>query len=164
MSAPEAPWWRGKRGEWYVVVQVVLVALIAFSPRTLGGWPSWHFPQGVLVSSVGWALLAGGAVLLAAGIAKIGAKLTPLPYPMASSVLQVTGAYRIVRHPMYCGVLLAALGWSLLNRSWLTLLLSVMACVFVDLKARREEAWLLERFPDYAEYRRRVRKLFPFVY
>ena len=33
-----------------------------------------------------------------------------------------------------------------------------------DAKARREEAWLVEKFPSYAEYRRRVRKLVPFVY
>jgi protein-S-isoprenylcysteine O-methyltransferase Ste14 len=35
---------------------------------------------------------------------------------------------------------------------------------FFDLKARREEAWLLAAYPGYAAYRRRVRKLFPFVY
>jgi protein-S-isoprenylcysteine O-methyltransferase Ste14 len=163
-SVSEAPWWRGKRGEWYVVAQVALVALIAFSPRTLGGWPSWQFPEGALVSVAGWALLIGGAAMLAAAMARIGAKPTPLPHPPANAVLQVTGVYRVVRHPMYCGVLLAAFGWALLNRGWLALLFCVLGSVFIDLKARREEQWLLERFPGYADYRRRVRKLIPFVY
>ena len=36
--------------------------------------------------------------------------------------------------------------------------------VFLDLKSRREESWLLARFPTYAAYRRRVRKLIPFIY
>ena len=36
--------------------------------------------------------------------------------------------------------------------------------VFFDVKARREEAWLVAAFPGYAAYRRRVRKLIPLVY
>ena len=42
---------------------------------------------------------------------------------------------------------------------WAALLL-----VFFDIKSRREEAWLVARFPAYADYRRRVRKLIPFIY
>jgi protein-S-isoprenylcysteine O-methyltransferase Ste14 len=65
---------------------------------------------------------------------------------------------------MYCGVIIAALGWVLVSRGWLTLGYVLAACVFVDVKVRREEKWLLERFPAYAAYQRRVRKLIPFVY
>jgi protein-S-isoprenylcysteine O-methyltransferase Ste14 len=65
---------------------------------------------------------------------------------------------------MYCGTILAAIGWALVARGWLTLGLALVGFVFVDLKARREEQWLLEKFPSYADYRRRVRKLIPFVY
>jgi protein-S-isoprenylcysteine O-methyltransferase Ste14 len=36
--------------------------------------------------------------------------------------------------------------------------------VLIEVKVRQEEQWLLERFPGYAAYRRRVRKLIPFVY
>jgi protein-S-isoprenylcysteine O-methyltransferase Ste14 len=35
---------------------------------------------------------------------------------------------------------------------------------FLDRKAAREERWLEEKFPDYPEYRRRVRKFIPFLY
>jgi protein-S-isoprenylcysteine O-methyltransferase Ste14 len=35
---------------------------------------------------------------------------------------------------------------------------------FFDLKSRREEVWLRERYADYASYSSRVRKLIPFVY
>ena len=35
---------------------------------------------------------------------------------------------------------------------------------FFDVKARREEAWLVAAYPGYAAYRRRVRKLVPLVY
>ncbi len=36
--------------------------------------------------------------------------------------------------------------------------------VLLDVKSRREERWLVEKFPEYPAYQRRVRKLIPFVY
>jgi protein-S-isoprenylcysteine O-methyltransferase Ste14 len=163
-SVAVTPWWRGTRGEWYVVVQMVLVALIVFGPRTWGGWPSWPFPGGRWVLVAGLALLLGGGGLIVGGVARLRTALTPLPYPAANAVLQEKGVYRLVRHPMYCGVILAAFGWALVSRGWLTLGYVLAGCVFLDMKVRREEKWLLERFPGYAAYQRRVRKLVPFVY
>jgi len=159
-----AAWWKGARGEWYVAVQIVLVALIAVGPRTWNGWPDWPFPGGRLASLVGLALLVGGAGLVAGGVLKLGAALTPLPYPAADARLQETGVYRVVRHPMYCGVLFAAFGWALLRHGWLTLGYALAGWVLIELKVRQEEQWLLERFPGYGAYQRRVRKLIPFVY
>ena len=157
-------WWKGTRGEWYVFVQVVLVVLIAVGPRTWNGWPSWPFPGGTFVSFAGLALVICGASLLIGGVAELGKALTPLPHPAADAVLKETGVYRVVRHPMYCGVILAAFGWVLLRHGWLTLVYVLVGCLFIEVKVRREEKWLLERFPGYAAYQRRVRKLIPFVY
>ena len=55
----------------------------------------------------GLALLLGGLGLVAAGGLKLGSALTPLPHPGARTSLKETGAYRLVRHPMYSGALLA---------------------------------------------------------
>jgi protein-S-isoprenylcysteine O-methyltransferase Ste14 len=159
-----AAWWKGTRGEWYVVVQIAVVILIAVGPRTWNGWPKWPFPGGTLVFLAGLKLLVGGAGLAVGGAAKLGTALTPLPYPAADAVLQEKGAYRVVRHPMYCGVILAAFGWALLSRGWLTLGYVVAGCVFIEVMVRQEEQWLVERFPGYAAYQRRVRKLIPFLY
>lgn len=95
---------------------------------------------------------------------KVGRALTPLPYPTDEAVLQEAGVYRVVRHPMYCGVLLAAVGWALLRRGWLTFAYAAAGWLFIEMKIRREEKWLVERFPAYLEYRRRVAKLIPFLY
>ncbi len=35
---------------------------------------------------------------------------------------------------------------------------------FFDLKSRREEAWLAERFPGYADYRARTKRFIPWAY
>ncbi|MBK8233228.1 MAG: hypothetical protein IPK72_22280 [Candidatus Eisenbacteria bacterium] len=53
---------------------------------------------------------------------------------------------------------------ALVRHGWLTLAYVLAGWLFIEAKVRREEAWLRERFPDYAAYQRRVRKLIPFVY
>ncbi len=160
----DTSWWRGRRGEWYVVVQFCLFALVAFGPGTLWGWPSWPFPSGRASALVGMVLLAGGGILAACGAAKLGSKICAVPYPPEQAVLHKTGAFCIVRHPMYCGAILAAVGWAILSRGWLTFGYSFLLVLLFDLKSRREETWLAAKFAEYPEYQRQVHKLIPFVY
>jgi protein-S-isoprenylcysteine O-methyltransferase Ste14 len=44
------------------------------------------------------------------------------------------------------------------------LALSVVLAIVLDLKARREEEWLRERFPDYAAYAARTKRFIPGIY
>ncbi len=44
------------------------------------------------------------------------------------------------------------------------LALAGVVLLFFDAKARREEAWLVEKYSAYAAYRREVRKLLPGLY
>ena len=57
-----------------------------------------------------------------------------------------------------------AFGWAFVARGWLTLAYAAILLAFLDLKSAREERWLEARYPEYAAYRERVRKLIPFVY
>ncbi|RPI93163.1 MAG: isoprenylcysteine carboxylmethyltransferase family protein, partial [Chloroflexi bacterium] len=45
-----------------------------------------------------------------------------------------------------------------------TLIYAGLLFVFFDIKTRREERWLARKFPEYAGYQQRVRKLIPFIY
>lgn len=172
MSEPEAPrtikrprpWWQGARGEWYVLVQALILALVAFGPRTAFGLPAWPPALGAVTTSAGMILLALGAAGLVVGALHLGPNLTPLPHPKDNATLVEDGLYGVVRHPIYCALILMALGWALFVEGWLTLVYAALLFVFFDLKSRREEVWLLARFPTYAAYRQRVKKLIPFVY
>jgi protein-S-isoprenylcysteine O-methyltransferase Ste14 len=159
------PWWKGARGEWYVVVQMLLIALVLLGPRTLPGWPVWEPPYGWIATGAGAVLAVAGGALAAAGLFGLGqSNLTALPYPKDEATLVETGPYAIVRHPIYSGLVFGALGLGLFVHGWLTIGYATALFAFFDVKSRREERWLTERFPEYAEYRRRVRKLVPWVY
>jgi protein-S-isoprenylcysteine O-methyltransferase Ste14 len=163
-AADHTPWWKGARGEWLVVAQVALIGLVWLGPRTLAGQPAWLFPFPQACRVVGGVLMCVGGALLAAGLVHLGPGLTPLPYPKDGAGLVQTGSFALVRHPIYSGVLALGLGWALYVQGWLTLGYVVALFVVLDVKSRREETWLTEKFPAYATYQRRVRKLIPFVY
>ena len=109
-------------------------------------------------------VIAAGALIAVAGALSLGRNLTPLPHPIDSATLVEGGAYKLVRHPIYSGLCLAAIGWALWCNSVITLLCAAVLFLFFDIKSRREERWLMERFANYADYRRRVKKLIPFLY
>jgi protein-S-isoprenylcysteine O-methyltransferase Ste14 len=149
----------GRRGESWVIVQAMLLILFIFVP---GIGPAW--PHADVFGYVGWTLAMAGVFLLAWSTLKLGRSFTPFPRPLPQGQLVTAGAYRMVRHPIYLAVLAACLGLALATGSPLRLLLVLVLFVFFDLKARREERWLQEKYPGYASYKTQVKKLIPWIY
>ncbi|MEP7285310.1 MAG: isoprenylcysteine carboxylmethyltransferase family protein [Chloroflexota bacterium] len=152
------------RGEIWVLIQLVFLAAIALSPLLLSNVLVWSESLKLPGLIVGVILGISGLLLILWSATNLGSSLTIFPRPKADGTLTQHGVYGIVRHPMYGGVLLAVLGWSLLTANTPALILSVLLGVFFDRKAQREEIWLMQQYPDYASYRQRVRKLIPFLY
>lgn len=156
--------WKGDRGEWYVALQMVLLAMLVVAPTNWSGAPEWSPPWRTFGSIAGAVLLICGTALALIATFNLGRNLTPLPHPRDDSQLVEDGAYALVRHPIYSGIILASFGWALWCHGWLTLGYALAIFIFFDIKSRREERWLMQRYAAYGEYRRRVRKLIPFIY
>jgi protein-S-isoprenylcysteine O-methyltransferase Ste14 len=155
---------KNTRGEWYVVIQVILFILIAVAPWLVDARVDFPESVQVVLRMMGIILGIGGLALVVLGIVTLGSNLSPLPQPKEDTTLIQSGIFSVVRHPMYGGAIIAAFGWALIHDCLLTLLLSVVLFVFFDIKSRREERMMQRQFSDYAAYRQRVKKLIPFVY
>jgi protein-S-isoprenylcysteine O-methyltransferase Ste14 len=151
----------GPRGEGWVLIQGVI--LVAIGMGGLLG-PAWDGDARIVTSAVGIILIIAGGILAVRGVVDLREALTALPYPRAGASLVDTGAYRLVRHPIYGGLILGGLGWGLLAASPVSLLGSAALFVFFDLKSRREEAWLTRTYVGYPDYRARTKKFFPLAY
>jgi len=76
-----------------------------------------------------------------------------------------TGFYRFIRHPSYLGALLGTVGWVLVFRSGIGLLLTVLLIAMLVIVIRAEESLLLSEFgEEYAAYQRRTWLLLPFLF
>ncbi len=161
----QTPWWQGPRGEGYVIIQLVLFILVGFGPKQIPGvLPLWSPPWSVWALAIGLALLMFGGTLATLGLLSLGPNLTPFPRPRQDNALVDTGAYNIVRHPIYSGILMAGVAWACFSASTLTLIYTLILFLFFDIKSRQEEQWLAEKHPDYPAYQKRVKKLIPFIY
>ena len=73
------------------------------------------------------------------------------------------GPYRVVRHPIYSGLLLMILGTAILIGQVGGFVVLAFCSCGLWVKLRREEALLTKHLPEYSEYMRRTRALVPFV-
>jgi protein-S-isoprenylcysteine O-methyltransferase Ste14 len=147
----------------FVVVQGFLLAILFLGPSYLNADASTTPPNGLLLW-LGYGIFILGAVIALIAAMNLGKNLTPLPRPKENAVLIQDGLYRFVRHPIYFGVIMLCLGWGLIQQSTLVWLYVVIIAVFFDIKSRKEEQWLIERFSAYVDYQGRVRKLIPWIY
>lgn len=78
--------------------------------------------------------------------------------------LVTTGPYAYVRHPIYTGMLLAALGTAIMS-SIFGIGMLIFISIFFALRINKEEKMMLELFPNrYPEYQKHTKRLLPFVW
>jgi protein-S-isoprenylcysteine O-methyltransferase Ste14 len=78
--------------------------------------------------------------------------------------LVTSGPYRVARHPIYSGILLALAGSALVaGTPWLIAFIFFFA--YFAYSAKTEEQLMMQQFPDeYAPYKKRTKMLIPFVW
>lgn len=71
------------------------------------------------------------------------------------------GPYRLMRHPLYTGELIAALGLAVMDGTAVAFAVWVALCAMQGYRALAEEQVLLSSVPDYQAYRSRTAALLP---
>jgi protein-S-isoprenylcysteine O-methyltransferase Ste14 len=158
-----SPWLMAPLLVVYLVVLVLLWRPIV--PAGMIGTRSYVATLLPILSLVGTLLLVAGAVWILWGRFTLGrshniSSVTGVQL-FADHRLVTTGAYALVRHPMYLGFALSMLGTLLIYRTWSILFIAVHGLVFV-VRARREEEALAATFGrEWQEYCRRVPAIIP---
>jgi protein-S-isoprenylcysteine O-methyltransferase Ste14 len=126
------------------------------------GSPMFFRPLfGMGASLVGESLVFAGAVLVIGGFLSLNRSFGIAP---ENRGIKTTGMYRIVRHPMYLGYLLAETGFVLNNLSFYNVFILATAAFFLLLRLQAEER-LLGEDPAYQAYAQRTAwKLVPLVF
>lgn len=148
----------GARGFGWVALQFTGLFWVALAPRWSAAWPAG---LELAARGCGVALFLAGGALFVASFRALGDSLTALPAPRRKATLVTAGPYARARHPIYGGVVLGCFGWALLWTSPAGLLAAGATALVLLLKSLKEEAWLVERYPEYPAYRSRTRRFFP---
>jgi protein-S-isoprenylcysteine O-methyltransferase Ste14 len=139
----------------------VLIQTILLVGVVVAGVVGARWPENLLVPALVIAIISGAAGLWLAvsAIGTLGKSVSPFPKPPATAELKESGVYGLVRHPIYGGILLLSLAWSLALSPWALIPTGALAIALV-FKSRLEERWLIDRHPAYTGYRGRVRRRF----
>jgi protein-S-isoprenylcysteine O-methyltransferase Ste14 len=143
------------------MLQLVLLGATLIAGST---GPAWAGGLRLATTVAGLGLIVAGLGVALRAVIDLRTALTPFPRPRIGALLVEHGAYRLVRHPIYAGLVLAAFGYALAMAAPLAILAAAGLVLLLDLKARREEAWLLGHHPGYEAYRRRTRRFLPGLY
>jgi protein-S-isoprenylcysteine O-methyltransferase Ste14 len=154
----------GPRGEGWVIGQgILLLAVAALGLPGLGTLPP-DTAVGWATVLLGLAVMAGGLLLGGVALRDLGASLTAMPHPREDAQFVDAGIYRTIRHPMYAALITTSVGWVLVTTSAPAAVATAVLAIWLDLKSRREEAWLRGRYPEYGAYRRRTHRFIPGAY
>lgn len=140
----------------FVIVQAVLLVAILVLP-TGDAWqtPAWLVRAAEILQWLGIAILVVAFV-------NLGRSLTPLPTPVPHGELRTGGLYRLVRHPIYTGVLALAIGAAIRSANVAIAGAAALLTLLFMAKARWEERRLAERYAGYAEYAASTPRFVPF--
>jgi protein-S-isoprenylcysteine O-methyltransferase Ste14 len=98
-------------------------------------------PWGPAVLVIGLVAIVIGGGVAGRGIWDLRSSLSPFPRPIAGAPLVESGAYRLIRHPIYSGLVLGAIGWGLVTSSIVAIGAVGLLFLLFAAKSRREEVW-----------------------
>ena len=144
-----------------MVVAMSLIWFLAYADRR----SLLTFSDGAGLRYLGLLFYAGGDAVALVAAQTLGKQDSAYVTIQEDHQLVQTGIYGLIRHPIYLRALLVSVGWPLVFRSRLVLLLVPLMALFVAARIRQEEKLLAEHFgAEFGAYRSRTRRLVPYLY
>ena len=148
----------------HIIPALISVTLLA-APRALPPSLTTRLaPPGPMRPVLGAFLVAAGLGFAIWARLHLGGNWSGVVTLKQDHALVQTGPYRIVRHPIYTGLLLALVGTATAIAEWRGVLAFGCALAGLLWKIRVEERHLQQTFPEYAQYREQTAALIPLLY
>ena len=121
-------------------------------------------PHNEITGAVAVAVCAAGIALAFAARYHLGANWSPIPAVKENHELVTSGPYRMIRHPIYSGMILAFVGTSFITAPAFWLAFAILSVTFVA-RCRTEEKMMEAEFPEtYEAYEKTTWALIPYVW
>ena len=102
-----------------------------------------------------------GLIIILLSVLQLNKNLSPFPTPKNNAVLVQNGLFKLVRHPIYSGIILVIIGYSVYKDSLYKGIISMLLLILFHFKTKYEEQKLSEKFPNYQSYKKKTGKFFP---
>jgi protein-S-isoprenylcysteine O-methyltransferase Ste14 len=110
-------------------------------------------------------LFVAGSILRLAAVFALGHRFSGLVAIQPDHQLKTDGLYRYIRHPRYTGLLGSMIGYTLIFRSAIGLVLCALLFLLLVSRMNDEEKFLGTHFGDeYRTYCQKTRRLVPLIY
>jgi len=153
-----------RSNRWVIAALTALSVLDAYLPAYTDRIDFFTF-GGEAVRWIGFLLYSIGGVLRLAPVFVLGRRFSGLVAIQPEHHLVTGGLYGVIRHPSYLGLIIAVLGWGLVFRSGVGVIIAVLMLVVLIARIDAEERLLSETFGrEYQAYRARTWRLVPYVY
>ncbi len=139
-------------GERYFPILVMLV----FNLFNIWNGFSGVFNKEFLIVGLGLSVL--GSILAIVALVYLGRSFSAM-VEVRSLVQQ--GPYRLVRHPLYLGEIIALLGVTIARFHWLKLIVFIFVVILVVIRAKQEEKKFGKTLPEYREYQKKTSFFLP---
>jgi len=120
-------------------------------------------PFKIIIKDLGLTAGLSGLLIVLIAILQLNKSLSPFPTPKRSGILIQSGLYKYIRHPIYSGIILAAIALGVFDESIWKIGIGFLLWVLFFFKSRYEEQLLLTRFTGYKMYIENAYRFFPFI-
>jgi protein-S-isoprenylcysteine O-methyltransferase Ste14 len=153
---------RGNR--WVIAIFAVIGFLNAYLPAYTDRKELWTI-DGEMIRWLGVLLFAAGGALRIWPVFVLGQRFSGLVAIQPGHTLVTSGVYGVIRHPSYLGLLINSLGWSLVFRSGVGVILTLLLIPPLLARISAEENLLSDQFGgEYSAYCTHTWRLIPGIY
>ncbi len=141
----------------YGSISLLSLRAVQFSPL------NWLSGKNTILNSIGATLTALGIALAIWARIHLGRNWSSHPALKEGHELVTSGPYKLIRHPIYTGVIVAAFGSTFVSISAIVIFFATL--IIFTARIGKEESLMMNQFPNqYLEYKKHTWALIPYVW